>query len=415
MIPRVASLRWRVTLAFGLLGAVLSGLFAAATIFITEYYEVVLVDRMLESLAVDIGERQARKSGQSLNLPRVHAMQGFLRKPDGSGDVPEIYASLPPGMHEVDLDEGQEVRIGVFDSGGGRLYLAMNLTDVEPLEIYLERILAAIVIFGTLIASWLGWLFAGRTIAPVRRLAEAVDALPAHAQQTQLAVNAANDELGRLAVAIDSYQQRLMDAEAREQDFFADASHELRTPLAVVRGTAELLIDQEQPDTQSRARLDRLDRGVQTLADLLEVLLGLARGAMSAFESVEVASWLDQVLPKMRATGRLDLRLMPDAGQLVLRPREAGLVVRGILRRLNRSREAATIRIIVDRNGLTLESTRKSSAADDFPQALETGDRGLGVTLIGRLATQMGWIIDEGQFATGRISIRLPDPPALDQ
>ncbi len=407
MTQRSVSLRWRVTLAFGLLGLVLSGLFAGATTFITEHYEELLVDRMLESFSADLFARHSSTSTRTLALPTSHTLQGYLQHADGSGAVPEAYASLPLGMHEVDLGEDQDFRVGVFNLDGDRLYLAMNLADVEPLETYLEQILAAIVVFGTLIASWLGWLFAGRTIAPVRRLAEAVEALPSYAQPTQLALHVANDELGRLAKAIDSYQQRLMQADERERAFFADASHELRTPLAVIRGTAELLLDDDQLENQPRSRLERLDRGVQTLADLLEALLLLARGTKSPPESVDVVSWLSETLPEINAAGRLEVHRMPDTGPLLLRPREASLVVRGIVRRLDRSLELATIRVEVHSKELILGIPRDSTVTGDSGHAQESGDRRLGVTLIGRLAAQMDWVIDENQSAAGRISIRL--------
>lgn len=405
---RPASLRWRVTLAFGMLGAVLSGLFAGATTFITEHYEHVLVDGMLAGFAGDIDTRHAHEAAQPLALPRTHALQGYLRKADGSGDVPAEYASLPPGMHEPELGEERDVRVGVFDLGGDRLYLAINLDDVEPLETDLELILAAIVVFGTLIAAWLGWLFAGRTIAPVRRLAEAVEALPAHAEETRLAELVAADELGRLAAAIDGYQQRLMQTEARERAFFADASHELRTPLAVVRGSAELLLDDSELRDQSRARLERLDRGVLNLADLLEVLLGLARGRQGAVETVDTGRWLADVLVDLKRDNELSFDIAAAARRIDVRPREAGLVIRSILRRLGRSGPSARIRVEVGSGTLRLHAQPLQAAKPDRGPPAESGDSGLGVTLAGRLAAQMGWTIDESLLHQGRVSITMP-------
>ena len=141
---RSASLRWRVTLAFGLLGAVLSGLFAWATTFITEHYENVLVDGMLTGFAEDIDARREGQPGHLLALPQTHTLQGYLRKADGSGSVPEAYLRLPPGFTEIELGDDSDIHLGVFDLGGDRLYLAINEADVEPLETDLERILGAI-------------------------------------------------------------------------------------------------------------------------------------------------------------------------------------------------------------------------------------------------------------------------------
>ncbi|MEZ5521611.1 MAG: histidine kinase dimerization/phospho-acceptor domain-containing protein [Dokdonella sp.] len=409
---RSASLRWRVTLAFGLLGAVLSGLFAWATTFITEHYENVLVDGMLTGFAEDIDARREGQPGHLLALPQTHTLQGYLRKADGSGSVPEAYLRLPPGFTEIELGDDSDIHLGVFDLGGDRLYLAINEADVEPLETDLELILGAIVLFGTAIAGWLGWLLAGRTIAPVRRLAEAVEALPAHAQETRLARLVAADELGRLAAAIDGYQQRLVETEARERAFFADASHELRTPLSVVCGSTELLLEDGHLTERAQVRLQRLQRGVLNLADLLEVLLGLARGKSGPVERIDTEAWLTEVLAELRRDNEISVDVAADASHISVRPREAGLVLRSIVRRLGRSEPSVRIRLRVSAGSLSLDASPADSAAADPIEHSGSGDRRLGATLAGRLATQMGWAIDDSRLNQGRIAIAMSDPPA---
>ena len=160
--------------------------------------------------------------------------------------------------------------------------------------------------------------------------------------------------------------------------------------------------------------MERVDRGVQTLSDLLEVLLGLARRTKNPVESVDVRNWLVQVLVGMQSPDRIGLEIAPGYERLTLRPREAGLVVRGILRRLDRSRVSETIRIHLDANALTLESVIPQEYINQHGNAQESGDSGLGATLIGRLAAQMEWVIDESDLSAGRIVIRLPplDGPA---
>lgn len=405
------SLRRRVGLAYGLLGAVLSVMFAGATIFITEHYEQVLLDGILRDLAADLRSRHADLPQQVLSLPHTHMLSGYLRDADGKGNVPARLAGLAPGMQEVDLGEELSLRVGVFDLDRERLYLAINLADIEKLETGLNQILAFIVIAGTLIAGWLGWLFADRTIAPVRRLAEAVDALPDHAEVTQLALLTANDELGHLAAAIDAYQARLVEADVRERAFFADASHELRTPLAVVLGTTELLLDDDQPDAILHGRLLRLDRGAQTLADLLEVLLGLARGTVGTLERVDTESWLKQILGDIVEPGGSHLHIEAGAETLQLQRREAALVIRDIVRRLLRSASANGLEITVGSGHIMFSRSAKASSESAPGANHASGDRGLGATLSGRLATRMLWMVDESRLGSGEVGIRLPSTP----
>ena len=152
------SLRRRVGLAHGLLGALLSVMFAGATIFITEHYEQVLLDGILHDLAADLRSRHEAQPQQALSLPHTHMLSGYLSDADGKGNVPTMLAGLEPGIHEAELGEELSLRVGVFDLDRERLYLAINLDDVEKLETGLDEILAVIVIAGTLIAGWLGWL-----------------------------------------------------------------------------------------------------------------------------------------------------------------------------------------------------------------------------------------------------------------
>jgi hypothetical protein len=110
----------------------------------------------------------------------------------------------------------------------------------------------------------------------------------------------------------------------------------------------------------------------------------------------------------MQSPDRIGLEIASGCERLTLRPREAGLVVRGILRRLDRSRVSETIRIHLDSNTLTLESVIPQEYINKHGNSQESGDNGLGATLIGRLAAQMDWVIDESELTAGRIVIRLP-------
>ena len=52
-----------------------------------------------------------------------------------------------------------------------------------------------------------------------------------------------DDELGRLAAAMNSMAERLEVSDRRQREFIADAAHELRTPVTAIEGFAEALTD----------------------------------------------------------------------------------------------------------------------------------------------------------------------------
>lgn len=401
------TLRRRIALAYSALGLVLSLLFALASIYLTEDYEEIIVNEILLGQAQDYAERLREQP--DLSLPRTHRLSGYLRRRDGSGFVPPDVADLPPGIHDVEDAADPGKHAGVFDIDAGRLTFVINLNSIEALEQYLLWFMLAVVVLGTAAGGWVGWLLAGRTIHPVRRLAAAVDALPVRPQTTQLAQLVGDDELGRLARAIDAYQSRLVDADAVERAFFADASHELRTPIAVVQGAAEVLLDEAGVHPALRRRLARLERGMHELTDLINILLGLARRSAYFPGSVDARTLLEESAASLASALepgllRVDIEA---AGSLHVPRVEAVLALRGILRRLLPPGAGGAVRIRV--HGERIELHYRAPAAASVLDATRS-DRHLGLTLIGRFAQHLGWRLDEEATGTGerRIVVSLP-------
>lgn len=395
-------LRRRVALAFLGLGFLLSLLFATAVVVVAEDYEHVLASEILSGQAEDYGLRIA--NGLPAQLPRTHRLSGYLRR-----DIPARYAAYPPGVSEDPVESG--VHVGVFDTSAGRMAFVIDLRDIEKLEVHLNLLLAAMVVLGTALAGWLGWWLAGRAIAPVGRLAAAVDALSTMPQPTALQATTSGDELGRLAGAIDAYQARLVDADAREQAFFADASHELRTPVAVVRGAIEVLMDEPLPPAQD-ARLRRVERGMGELSDLLEAMLDVARRRPPQLEGVDAASFL-------RDAGAAALALSPGivldvhaAGSLRLAPREARLLLRGVLRRVlpHGARGTLSLRLDGDVLALSFDAAGMEPVAEAvaFAPAATRSDTGSVPALLDRVAQRSGWRIEFPQPRCARIVIQPP-------
>jgi signal transduction histidine kinase len=397
-------LRRRVALAFVALGFVLSLVFAIAVVAVTEDYEHVLAAEILRGQAEDYGLRIA--NDLPAQLPRTHRLSGYLGR-----DVPARYATYPPGVSEDPALDG--VHVGVFDTSAGHMTFVIDLRDIEELEEHLNLFLAAMVVLGTALAGWLGWLLAGRALAPVSRLAAAVDALPTRPQATALHETTSSDELGRLAGAIDAYQARLVDADAHEQAFFADASHELRTPVAVVRGAIEVLLDEPQPPALD-VRLRRAERGMGELSDLLEAMLDIARRRQPQREDVEAA-------PFLREAGTGALALSPGvaldvraAGMLRLAPREARLLLRGVLRRVLPHGTGGTLSLRLEGEVLALSfDAAGAGAAPETATDVDVGaggrsDTGSVPMLLDRLAQRLGWRLEFPAQRRARIALQPP-------
>lgn len=388
-------LRRRVALALTALGFLLSALFAAATIAVTEDYEHVLANEILRGQAEDYGLRLS--NGLPAQLPKTHRLSGYAR-----ADVPPHYARLAPGVHEDENADG--VHVGVFDTSAGRLWFVVDLSDIEALEAHLNWVLAGMVVFGTLLAGIVGWHFAGASLRPLGRFAQAVDALPIEPRVTDLRAQASDDELGRLAGAIDDYQRRLVEADAHEQAFFADAGHELRTPISVVQGATEVMLDDADAERDPRRleRLRRLDRGVREMTDLVEMLLVVARRRALHFETVDAVSFLHEALEALQPDEAPTAADIAATGALRLPRREALLLLRHAVGKLGwpASDEALELRLDGDR----LEIATR--ARDDLAATAQRSDTGGPGALAQRLAQRLGWRCE--QASAGRIAFALP-------
>ena len=260
------------------------------------------------------------------------------------------------------------------------------------------------VLLGTLLAGWLGWLFSGLALKPLRQLAEGADALPVQPQPSHLAAGTSNDELGRLASAIDAYQARLLAADTREQAFFADASHELRTPLTVIQGVTDVLLEDPPGPPAQAARLQRLERGVRDMRHLLEAMLSAARRTPLQAESIPARELLSDAC-SIALAGKPDIASTIEAsGELHAPRREVLLLIAGLARRLAQPHVVGELRLQLHDDRIELRFLTASDAATS-PAPPARADTGGGSALLDRLAARLGWCV-ESDIPT-RIAIRL--------
>ncbi len=392
-------LRKRVTLAFILLGFALSALFAAAVIYITEDYEHVIASEILHGQADDYALRIANHLPAT--LPQTQRLSGYRHDDTG---FPRSYEDLPPGVHEDPISDG--VHIGVFDTTVGRLFFVIDLSDIERLEKHLNMFLTGFIVLGTGVAAWLGWLLSGAALKPVRTLADAVDAMSVEPEPSNLAAVASDDEVGQLARAIDNYQMRLVDADAREQTFFADASHELRTPLSVIQGVVDVMQDDPHAAPAAQARLGRLARAVRDMRNLLDAMLSAARRVPLTTEVIPAEPFL-RAAAEDALVGKPEIILVLSAEGDLFAPRaEARLLVAGLIQRLLHAHLRGRLLAQVDSEGLLLTVEGSDSYETNTQNVTPRADTGSGSALFDRLARRLGWQVEISQGT--QIRIRMP-------
>ncbi len=130
--------------------------------------------------------------------------------------------------------------------------------------------IAALVIASLLVAK--------TAIDPIERLTAAMAEIGSDRLDRRLRWRARNDEVGKLASTFDAMLARLQEAFARERQFISDASHELKTPLTVINANAQMLARWGDRDPEVRREsLEAIIGESSSLASMVNGMLTLAK------------------------------------------------------------------------------------------------------------------------------------------
>ena len=170
-----------------------------------------------------------------------------------------------------------------------------RISDLHQLVIESSIALAIMAI----ISGALGWVVAGRVLAPLRTMTAATQQMSEANLHERLAMTGPPDELRQLADTIDGLLGRLEGAFDAQRRFVANASHELRTPLTAVRALLEMVLSDPRATvgtfrTTCRQVLEESEQQEQ----LIDALLALAHGqrGVDARERIDLAAIAGDVL-----------------------------------------------------------------------------------------------------------------------
>jgi signal transduction histidine kinase len=258
-----------------------------------------------------------------------------------------------------------------------------------------------------LVAVALGYLVAGRALAPLRRVTGLARRVTQERLDERIAMAGPQDELRELADTLDGMLDRLAAAFDGQRRFVANASHELRTPLTVIRAEVEVAL--ADPDATA-AELRRMGEVVLEAADrtqaLLDSLMVLARSqqALPRREPVDLAAAARTAAalsaPEAAARHidvRLDLRPAPVEGDPPLVERLVANLVENAVRHNARG---GTVRVTTRPGVVRVENTGPAIAADDVRRLAEPFERlgrdsdgpgaGLGLSIVRAVADAHG-------------------------
>jgi signal transduction histidine kinase len=176
--------------------------------------------------------------------------------------------------------------------------------------------------FGVLVASVLGWVVAGRMLAPIRRITAIARETASRSLHARVALTGPRDEITELADTFDGMLTRLERAFEAQRRFAANASHELLTPLTTSR--ALLSMAAANPETcDVRVLTEQLLSVNRQSERLVDTLLELAR----AEHGVVQATPTDLALVTEKALD--EIRTEAEQRSLTIEVRSAPVHVNG--------------------------------------------------------------------------------------
>jgi signal transduction histidine kinase len=318
--------------------------------------------------------------------------------------------------------------------GNGAVYRT-HLVDLHQLLVQSAIALALM----TTVSVILGWLVAGRVLAPIRTITAATRRITDENLHDRLALEGPRDELGELAGTIDGLLERLEAAFDAQGRFVANASHELRTPLATMRAALDVAMAKPAANPAHILALEqRLRQEFDRMERLLESLLALARSqhgrvaeeitvTLDEIASVAIARYAEEI-----AAMRLEVELLscPAArvgGSQVLLSRMLDNVIDNAIChnepggwvRVTPVSDGQLARLVVENGGPALSQDEVDQLAQPFrrlgaPRTHAGRGTGLGLSIVASIAHAHGGALDLHARQQGGLKVVIVLPAAGD-
>jgi len=305
------------------------------------------------------------------------------------------------------------------------------LADIEgQVDVVQRRVLIAGAI-ALLVAALAGGFIAERLARRVRRLEAVADAVAGGDLTARFPVDGEDDELGRLARALEDMRRQLAELGTARSRFIATASHELRTPIFSLGGFVELLRDEEVDDATRAQFLDQIAQQVDRLGKLATDLLDLSKLEAGSLvlrpENTDLGDLAELVAGEFRPAldthdSKLELRISsPPAVRAHCDPERVAQVLRILIDNalthtppgtdlvLSTGRRGDRVRVGVADFGPGIHRTMLPHIFEPFVTSDDAQGSGLGLAIAHELAERMaGDLVVESQPGRTTFTLELP-------
>jgi signal transduction histidine kinase len=399
------NLRLRVALTFAIFCMFVVGAMGIALFMASEEMEEALIEQIIDEEMSYVLERYAQHSDF---IPQIGANLAsyIVRTPAEQASLPSHLRKLGTGRHEV-FRGTEEVHVAVRQIGATRFLVAYEVGLHEQREREFKLLIVLALISVAVVTLVLGYFLAGLLVKQITDLANRVNRLTPGTAQDALAQPGQDEEVARLAHALDDYRTRIANMIRREQEFTANASHELRTPLTAISTSCELLAAEPALSDKDRSRVAVIARAAQRMGEQIHMLLYLAREQETgAVEPVALAESVNDAAESCRdEMGRKNLRFEIAVNQNVvldLNRQALHLVLVNLIGNAVRHTEQGFIRVACGGRRLSVADSGSGIVAGKIPHLFErfyrgddgTDGFGLGLAIVKRICDHHGWHIE---------------------
>lgn len=375
-------------------------------------------------------------SGQSARRPRARRLTIRARLTltyaglvTGSGAVLIALVYLYMRRFEVPVSEAPVVGTNESD---GSIYLRVTLLS-EFLNTMLGISLGALVLLA-LLSGAVGWVVAGRMLAPLSTMNEAAKQAASGDLSRRLALAGPHDEIRDLADTYDHMLDSLESSLATYRRFAANASHELRTPLA----TAQTMIDVTLADPgasadQLRSLVERLRETNQANVETVDALLDLAEAQSGDIyrEEVDLSEVVATVLAQLAPEAAEREVTLPAApgdivvveGDPVLLRQAVSNLLRNAVRHnvadggveIELARAGDRARLLLSNDGPLVPAEHLTALREPFVRGAGRGrtrgdGHGLGLAIVSAVAAAHDGVLELSANPSGGLSVVLDLP-----
>ncbi|MCP5246176.1 MAG: HAMP domain-containing histidine kinase [Burkholderiales bacterium] len=359
MVNRIAQ---RITHAFLVFGAALTLMLGLSFVAALKSTETNMLDDILHA-ELDQFRLQV-ETARSLGLFHSRTTIIYVTPLDKISDMPVLLRDLPEGIHDV-MYEDRNYRVLVKHYDGIRYTVQFDDTNIHKRKQDFIHLVWLCSILMLIIAYVIGWWEARKVTQPITQLANHITA---SRNKPEIPLNLSefnnDDEISLLAHEIQSTHEKLQKLLIREKEFAGNVSHELRTPVTIISLTAEVLAAKPNLSTIEQERIQRIQRAVGEISELIETFLILAQiynESDTAHYSYEMGPIVYKVIEQQRVwlgDKPIEVRVVETAHFKVSAP--AGILsvlVANLVRNAFRYTEQGMITVSLTSNQLTVADT----------------------------------------------------------